>query len=164
MSCRQITTISVFFSLQLKLYWWLEYPAPSVVGREVDVIGRRCTAESRWVAPVRAPITSSPNGRRLRRQQSHCYLEIFLLLGLGSFTWRSRDGIWARGKSVGGGRKQTTTAWKAGNTHGGGHLVQLAHGLVDSSFQVIIQFAWSVDDRAQVTWHARKLPKILLQY
>lgn len=29
-------------------------------------------------------------------------------------------------------------------THAGGHLVQLAHGLVDSSFQVIIQFARSV--------------------
>lgn len=48
-------------------------------------------------------------------------------------------------------RRQTTTARKAGDTHGGGHLVQLAHGLVDSSFQVIIQFARSVDDRAQVT-------------
>lgn len=157
MSCRQITTVSMFFSLQLKLYWWLEFPAPSVVGREVDVSGRRCTAESRWVAPVRAPITSSPNGRRLRRQQTHCYLEIFLLLGLGSFTWRSRDGIWAqaRGKSVSGGSK-AQQAKKPGNTHGSGHLVQLAHGLVDSSFQVIIQFAGSVDDRAQVIWHAHQ--------
>lgn len=42
-------------------------------------------------------------------------------------------------------------AGRPGNTHAGGHLVQLAHGLVDGSFQVVVEFARPVGDRAQVT-------------
>lgn len=100
----------------------------------------------------RAQIASRLNGRSLRRLRGRhiqCYLDIFLLLGFGSFTWRSLDGIWGqtddRGANVMRGKWfLRLPAVKTSDTHRARHLIQLAHGLVDSSFQVIIQFPWSV--------------------
>lgn len=98
------------------------------------------------------------------RPHIQCYLDIFLLLGLGSFTWRSLDGIWRHThikKHYGGGWTQVggekailhgdklispspSEIIRVVNTHCARHLIQLTHGLVDSSFQVIIQFPRSV--------------------
>lgn len=58
--------------------------------------------KSPCVAPVRELRSHQGlNGRSLRKalrtfcgRHIQCYLDIFLLLGLGSFTWRSLDGIW----------------------------------------------------------------------
>lgn len=107
------------------------------------------------VAPVRELRSHQGlNGRSLRKalrtfcgRHIQCYLDIFLLLGLGSFTWRSLDGIWWQtDRNVNDGLKAESQEeeTKGGNTHCARHLIQLAHGLVDSSFQVIIQFPRSV--------------------
>lgn len=102
-------------------------------------------AEGGRVAPVRAQIRSRPAGKA-----THSLLSGDLPpLGLGQLHLAIPGRDLAGGRSVS--KDGAAEVSRAANTHGGRHLVQLAHGLVDSSFQVIIQLARSVEDRAQVT-------------
>lgn len=125
MSCRQITTVSKVLLSTVETV--LVIGIPSTVGG-VDGALR--------VAPVGA-----------QSRATHSLLSGDLPpLGLGQLhlTIPGRDLSGGRSVSRGG----QAEARRPGNTHACRHLVQLAHGLVDSSFQVIIQFARSVDDRA----------------